>query len=212
MRQNEQQTENMYASQYPAENRLPAVTSSAAQTTDRQALERFLAGVERRALVIAEFATRNRDDALDIVQDSMLAFARHYAGRSPDQWPPLFHRVLQNRIRDWHRRGSVRQRLFGWLGGTRSDDLPDVDPIQQVADPHGREPALLVAQAEAGEAAIAALAELPARQQQAFLLRVWEGLDVAATARAMGCSEGSVKTHLSRALASLRARLQDHQS
>lgn len=178
-------------------------------TANESELNRFLADVERRALVIAEFATRDRDEALDLVQDSMLSFVRHYAGKPREQWPPLFHRVLQNRIRDWHRRGTVRRRLFGWLAAGDSEESP-TDPIQQAADPTARSPELLVAQDAAGAAAIDGIGRLPARQQQAFLLRIWEGLDVRATATAMGCSEGSVKTHLSRALANLQKRLEDH--
>lgn len=176
-------------------------------TASESELNQFLAEVERRALVIAELATRDRDEALDLVQDSMLSFVRHYAGKPREQWPPLFHRVLQNRIRDWHRRGTVRHRLFGWLA---DGEETAADPIQQAADPAARSPELLVAQDAAGAAAIDGIGKLPARQQQAFLLRIWEGLDVRATATAMGCSEGSVKTHLSRALANLRERLEDH--
>ncbi len=189
----------------------PAVTISAEDTATAQSLERFLAGVERRALVVAELATGCRDDALDIVQDSMLAFSRRYAGKPPAQWAPLFHRVLQNRIRDWHRRRTVRRRLFGWLSGpseTSPADSPD--PVQTAPDPAGHSPETLVAQQHAGDAMLDAIAALPMRQREAFMLRVWEGMDVSGTAQAMGCSAGSVKTHLSRALAALRDRLQDH--
>lgn len=174
----------------------------------RAGLEDFLAGVERRAYVAAEIATRHREDALEIVQDSMLSFARAYADRPAAQWPPLFQRVLQNRIRDWHRRRQVRQRLFGWFGRAAAD--ADSDPVQQLPDPRGRPPEALLAQEIAAEMLVAALRELPPRQQQAFLLRHWEGLDTAETARVMGCSGGSVKTHLSRALARLRECLEDH--
>ena len=188
-----------------------AVTINVEDTATAQSLERFLAGVERRSLVTAELATGCRDDALDIVQDSMLAFARRYAARPQVQWAPLFHRVLQNRIRDWYRRGAVRRRLFGWLSAP-SDTLPgDVpDPMQTVPDPAGHAPDALVAQQHAGDVMLDALAALPLRQREAFMLRIWEGLDVSGTAQAMGCSAGSVKTHLSRALAALRTRLQDH--
>lgn len=187
------------------------VTSRAEPNATDQALDRFLAGVERRALVTAELATRDRDEALDIVQDTMLAFARRYANRPDEQWPPLFHRILQNRIRDWHRRGSVRKRLFGWLTRT-PDDGGDrhADPLQNAADPRTHAPDALAAQQVAGDAMIDAIADLPTRQREAFVLRVWEGLGVDDTATAMGCSAGSVKTHLSRALAALRVRLQDH--
>ncbi|MDJ0740829.1 MAG: RNA polymerase sigma factor [Gammaproteobacteria bacterium] len=187
------------------------MTASDADSSATHRLERFLAAVERRALVTAELATRDRDEALDIVQDSMLAFARRYATKPPPQWPPLFHRVLQNRIRDWHRRRNVRQRLFGWWPRGAPDDTDDGgDAWQRVADPAAHSPETLVAADHAGDAMIDAIAKLPTRQREAFLLRVWQGLDVAGTAAAMGCSAGSVKTHLSRALATLRAHLQDH--
>ena len=188
-----------------------AVTISAEDTATAESLERFLAGVERRALVTAELATGCRDEALDIVQDSMLAFARRYAGKPPAQWAPLFHRVLQNRIRDWHRRGTVRRRLFGWLSVPSDNPAADSpDPVQSAPDPAGRSPEALVAQQHAGDVMLDAISALPLRQREAFVLRIWEGLDVSGTAQAMGCSAGSVKTHLSRALAALRARLQDH--
>jgi RNA polymerase sigma-70 factor (ECF subfamily) len=170
-------------------------------------LDDFLSGVERRALVIAELATRDREEALDVVQDTMLAFADRYASHDPTEWAPLFHRVLQNRIRDWHRRQQVRRRWRVWF--TR-DDEDEQDPIEAAPDPHARTPEQEVALASASDALLAALEALPLRQRQAFLLRTWEGLDVAETARAMGCSEGSVKTHLWRALQQLRDKQKGH--
>jgi len=173
----------------------------------RQALERFLASSERRALRMAELATGNREEALDIVQEAMLALARHYAGHDPAEWGPLFHRILQHRIRDWYRRNRVRYRWLAWL---TTDDDNDEDPLAALPDPQAPRPEDRLGQERAGEAIEAALRGLPWRQQQAFLLRAWEGLDVRATAAAMGCSEGSVKTHYSRAVHALRALLGDH--
>ncbi|MEK7711947.1 MAG: RNA polymerase sigma factor [Pseudomonadota bacterium] len=173
----------------------------------RAHLERFLAGVERHAFRMAQFATGNRDEALDIVQDAMLALARHYGGRTPDEWGPLFHRILQSRIRDWYRRRRTQHRWLAWLG-THDDD--DEDPLAALPDPGARRPEEQLGNTRAGTALEAALGALPLRQQQAFLLRTWEGLDVAATAAAMGCSEGSVKTHYSRAVHTLREQLEDH--
>jgi len=170
-------------------------------------LDGFLRDVERRALVIAELATRDREEALDLVQDTMLAFVDRYANHDAAEWAPLFHRVLQNRIRDWHRRQRVRRRWRVWLN---RDDEDELDPIETAPDPHARTPEQEVALARAGDAVMAALETLPPRQQQAFLLRTWEGLDVKETARAMGCSEGSVKTHLWRALQHLREKLEGH--
>lgn len=173
-----------------------------------RALERFLRGIERRALRMAEYATGQRDEALDLVQETMLGFVRRYADRPEREWPPLFHRVLDSRLTDWHRRRRVRGRwLAVWLGGNDEDDI---DPIAQAADPDEPGPLARLAGAEAAGALDAALAALPLRQRQAFLLRVWQGLDVAATAAAMRCSEGSVKTHLFRAHAALRQALEEH--
>jgi len=173
----------------------------------RAALDRFLSGVERRALRMAEIATGNRDEALDIVQDAMLLLAQRYGRRSEQEWGPLFHRILQNRIRDWYRRGKVRLRWLDWL---RGHDEDDDDPLANVADAQARRPEDEIGNQRAGTALEMALHALPRRQQQAFLLRVWEGLDVAATAAAMNCSEGSVKTHFSRAVHALREQLEDH--
>lgn len=170
-----------------------------------QRLDAFLADVERRALRTAELATRNRADALDLVQDAMLRFVRSYAHKPAAQWPPLFHRVLQNRIIDWHRGSGLRARMAGWLARDG-----DADPMDELPDPRAQNPLHAVRNLRATEALDTALAQLPLRQRQAVLLRLWEGLDVAQTATAMGCSAGSVKTHLSRGLARLRELLGDH--
>lgn len=158
---------------------------------------------------IAEIATRDRDDALDLVQDAMTALVRQYRMRPESEWPPLFHRILQNRIRDWARRRTLRLRFRAWLGRGASDDEPEADPLEAIVDPSEPGPAVMAERAAEGARIEAALRELPLRQQQAFLLRAWEGLDVAQTARAMRCSPGSVKTHYFRALQSLRAQLGD---
>lgn len=183
-----------------------AAVAATAQTDHVRALDRFLLDVERRAFRIARIAVRNDDDALDIVQDSMLQLARSYGRRPTEEWRPLFFRILQNRIRDCLRRHKVRSKLLAWL--PRRDDEDAADPFENVPDASP----LPLDQLTTGEAMRTlehALAELPARQQEAFMLRAFEGLDVADTAKAMGCSEGSVKTHYSRAVHTLRERLGD---
>lgn len=169
--------------------------------------DKFLQGVQARAFRIAQIATGNPDDALDLVQDAMFKLVEKYADRSEQEWTPLFYRILSSRINDWHRRNSVRNRHRSWL--TRGED-DEQDPIQTAPDPHGRSPAEESVTSQSMDKLQLALEGLPARQQQAFLLRAWEGLDVRQTATAMECAEGSVKTHYSRAIHSLRAQLGEH--
>lgn len=157
---------------------------------------------------MARFATNDDDDALDVVQDAMLDFARSYGSRPEEEWKPLFYRVVQSRITDWHRRMSVRNRFRFWFSSRDSED-DDEDPLERIADPESPDAREVLLRREMADAVARALGQLPQRQRQAFLLRVWEELDVAQTARAMGCSEGSVKTHLFRALQALRKLLKD---
>ena len=173
-----------------------------------QQLNRFLAEVERRALRIAEIAVRDRDEALDLVQDAMIKLARKYADKDAGEWPPLFYRILQNGIRDWHRRQAVRNRVMVWFGRGSSGD--EYDPVAAAPDPIGRSPDQELSNDQAMQSLEVAVQALPARQREAFMLRTFEGLDVAGTAVAMGCSEGSVKTHYSRAIHSLRDTLGDY--
>jgi RNA polymerase sigma-70 factor (ECF subfamily) len=176
--------------------------------TRSRALNQFLAGVELKAFRIAQTALRHEDDALDAVQDAMLQLARAYAHRPEQEWKPLFYRILENRIRDMQRRRTVRGRVISWLPFRSDEDDEEPDPIAQAASPEPQ-PVKRLELDEAVGALEKALGALPRRQQQAFLLRALEGLDVAATATAMGCSEGSVKTHYFRAVQALRAQLGD---
>ncbi len=171
----------------------------------RRRLDRFLAGVEARAFRMARLATGNDEEALDLVQEAMFGFARRYANRPEKEWPPLFHTVLNSRILDWHRRQQVRRRWRVFL--RREDD--EADPLEQAPDPHETGPGGQLELDQCQQRIRQALAGLPPRQRQAFLLRNWEGYSVAETARIMGCGEGSVKTHLSRALNTLRSQLQE---
>lgn len=176
------------------------------EQTRTRALNQFLAGVELKAFKIAQAALRHEDDALDAVQDAMLQLARAYADRPSEEWKPLFYRILENRIRDMQRRRTVRGRIMAWLPVRGDEDEEDYDPVAQ-APSLEPQPVRRLELDEAVGALEQALGRLPRRQQQAFLLRTLEGLDVAETARAMGCSEGSVKTHYFRAVQALRAQL-----
>ena len=183
------------------------LTDSEAKTRSR-ALNQFLAGVELKAFKIAQAALRHEDDALDAVQDAMLQLSRAYADRPAEEWKPLFYRILENRIRDMQRRRTVRGRVIAWLPYRGDDDEDEPDPIALAASPEPQ-PVQRLELEQAVGALEKALDQLPRRQQQAFLLRALEGLDVAQTAAAMGCSEGSVKTHYFRAVQALRAQLGD---
>jgi len=179
------------------------------RTQDRHAqLDLFLHSVQRKALGIARLGSGDPDEAFDIVQDVMMAFVRRYQNKPVEQWPPLFFRALSNRITDYHRRQAVRRRWQGFLGRVADDDHQD--PIQQAPDPTEFNPERAGADAQFGADLEAALMRLPDRQRQVFLFRSWQGLSVKETAIAMGCSAGSVKTHLSRATRALRDQLGDH--
>jgi RNA polymerase sigma-70 factor (ECF subfamily) len=180
--------------------------ADAANRSLRLALDQFLREVERRALRVAELSCASRDDALELVQEAMLGFVRSYGARPAAEWPLLFWRVLDSRLTDFQRRRRVRSRWMTWFAPREDDD--EEDPLARIPDPSEPGPLARLADGEAMVALDRALRALPLRQRQAFLLRVWEGLDVAQTAAAMQLSEGSVKTHLFRALQRLRATLE----
>ena len=176
-------------------------------TKQPQQLDDFFAQVERRALRMAELSTRNRDDALDIVQDAMMQLVKKYSNKSVEEWTPLFYRILNNRIMDFHRRNTTQSRWRVWLTGKDEEDL--LDPLQQLPGEE-MQPLEVSELNDSVEHVNVLLEQLSPRQRQAFLLRAWEGLNVAETASAMRCSVGSVKTHYSRAIHFLRQQLQDH--
>ncbi|MFA5915197.1 MAG: RNA polymerase sigma factor [Burkholderiales bacterium] len=179
----------------------------------RNELSEFLVAVERRAYKQARFAVRDEQAALDIVQDSMLKLAEKYGAKPVAELPMLFQRILQNTIRDYYRRHKVRATWITQLSSMLSgkDGGEDVDPLetlgpaedsnQALGPPDHLEKSQLIVLIETE------LKELPPRQREAFLLRYWQELDVAETAQAMGCSEGSVKTHCSRAAHTLATAL-----
>lgn len=172
----------------------------------QQQLEMFLREVEGRAYRITVMRIGDADEALDIVQDSMIRLARRYSNRSSEEWPPLFYRILQNRTRDYFRRQAVKRRVIGFF--SRDDDAHE-EQLANAPGPASDDPLNELERGSAMEAVQEALTQLPTRQREAFILRNFEGLDVKETATAMGCSDGSVKTHYSRALARLREILGD---
>ncbi|HYG54682.1 MAG TPA: RNA polymerase sigma factor [Burkholderiales bacterium] len=179
----------------------------------RSELEAFLSEVEKRAFKQAVFAVREEQAALDIVQDAMLRLAEKYGHRPPAELPLLFHRIMQNAIRDYYRRQKVRSlwtTLLSSLTPGRGDD-EDQDPLETLQSAEGSNveeaPAEQLERTQVLEIIEQELKRLPERQRQAFILRYWEELDVAETASAMGCSEGSVKTHCSRATHALASAL-----
>ena len=170
--------------------------------------------MERRAFKQAVYAVRETEAALDIVQDSMMRLAEKYGDRPAEELPLLFQRILQNSIRDHFRRTKVRSfwtTLFSSLGPSDPEAAEDFDPLETLEARPGSKSAES-AEDEVNRDQTMALIEkeiekLPARQREAFLLRYWEDMDVAETAEVMGCSEGSVKTHCSRATHALAVAL-----
>jgi len=178
----------------------------------RNELSEFLASVERRAYKQALFAVRDAENALDIVQDTMLKLAEKYGAKPAEELPMLFQRILQNTIRDFYRRQKVRSRwvtLFSALSpGREEEDTNLLETLGSTDTSKSKEgPADCLEQSQLIEVIEKELQRLPPRQRQAFLLRYWEELDVAETAAVMGCSQGSVKTHCSRAAHALAAAL-----
>lgn len=180
--------------------------------SSRTELSEFLSGVERRAFKQAMFAVRDDDAALDIVQDAMLKLAEKYGDKPAAELPMLFQRILQNTIRDYYRRQKVRSlwtTLLSALSPGRDEDESDPLETMDTGDESslGMPPPERLEKAQLVEILDKELQRLPTRQREAFLLRYWEELDVAETAAAMGCSQGSVKTHCSRAAHALAAAL-----
>lgn len=178
--------------------------------TERE-LSDFLQGVEKRAFKRTVYHVREAESALDIVQDSMMKLAEHYGDKPANELPMLFQRILSNSTLDWFRRQKTRNALFSNLGDFESaSEEGDFDLLENYASADAR-------QVESAEDATrraqvlreieTEILELPARQREAFLMRYWEEMDVAETAAAMGCSEGSVKTHCSRAVQALSKAL-----
>ncbi len=181
----------------------------------RQELSDFLTQVERRAFKQTAYAIRDEHAALDIVQDAMMKLSVKYAARPSSEFPMLFQRILQNAIRDFWRRQKVRNIWTSLLSSfsITGEDGEDSDPLEAITSSNhdGRnEPEVQLEQRQTMALIEDALTKLPARQREAFVMRYWEDMDVAETALAMGCSQGSVKTHCSRAVRFLAVTLEKH--
>ena len=179
-----------------------------------QELSDFLAQVERRAFKQTAYAVRDDHAALDIVQDAMMKLSAKYPDRPVSEYPMLFQRILQNTMKDYWRRQKVRNlwtTLFSSFGSANDDD--DSDPLEILGgdpDNDSDQPEAMLQRSQTLAIIEAAIRKLPARQREAFILRYWEDLDVAETAASMGCSEGSVKTHCSRAVHTLASSLEKY--
>ena len=181
----------------------------------RQELSDFLAQVERRAFRQIAYAVRDDQVALDIVQDAMMKLVEKYSSRPPEEFPMLFQRILQNTTRDFWRRQKIRNVWTSLLSSfsVAGEDGDETDPLEVITSDryNGEQPQAQLEQRQTMALIEEALQKLPARQREAFLMRYWEDMDVAETAAAMGCSQGSVKTHCSRAVHTLAKLLAEHQ-
>ncbi len=176
-----------------------------------QELSNFLRDVERRAFKQTVYAVRDEHTALDIVQDSMLKLAEKYADKPVAEYPMLFQRILQNTMRDFWRRQKVRNLWTTLLSsfGAGKDGEEDHDPLDTIdVEDETVNPMAQLEQSQTMKIIEKAIEKLPTRQREAFILRYWEDMDVAETAAVMGCSQGSVKTHCSRAVHTLAALLE----
>lgn len=173
-------------------------------------LSDFLASVERRAYKQTAYAVRDDHAALDIVQDSMMKLAEKYGDHSAAEFPMLFQRILQNTMRDFWRRQKVRNlwtTLLSSFGGNDADN-EERDPLETIdVEDDSDEPSAVLSRSQTVTLIELALQKLPSRQREAFVLRYWEDMSVAETATIMGCSDGSVKTHCSRAIHALAKEL-----
>lgn len=172
-----------------------------------QRLSLFIKQVSGRALIMMEAATGHHDVARDLVQESFIALHQHYAKRPTSEWTPLFYTILNNRLMDWRRQETRKQKRFAWLRPSIVEDDQELDSSLLIEDEQNINPAEFLNQEFTLQEIHKAISRLPLRQQQAFMLRAWENMDTKTTASIMDCSEGSVKTHYHRAIQTLRLHL-----
>jgi RNA polymerase sigma-70 factor, ECF subfamily len=172
-------------------------------------MEVFLKSVEKKAFRIIEIATGGADDTLDILQESMMAFVRRYSTKDESEWRPLFYKVVQNKIRDWFRKERIKRLFFFSMPPRQREETENrLDPEDSRPDHNAADPLTNIKTSQAMERLNMVLKQLPARQQQVFLLRAWEGLSTQETATAMNCTEGTVKTQYFRAVNRLKEGLE----
>lgn len=172
-----------------------------------QCFHAFIQQVSGRALVMMESATSHHDVARDLVQESLIALHQKYLNRPPEEWTPLFYTILNHRLMDWRRQEIRKSKRFGWFKPVILDDDHELDTSLLIEDEQNIDPSEFISQEYTLQEIQKAIAKLPLRQQQAFLLRAWENMDTRTTASIMQCSEGSVKTHYHRAIQTLRTYL-----
>lgn len=180
--------------------------ASILKSTAEQRLKLFMQEVTGRAIVMMESATQGQHGiAMDLVQEAFISLHKSYSDRPNDEWYPLFYTILNNKLQDWRRREARRANPFSFFKKVSLDD-EDLE-LQDIVDENALNPADFLDQDVTAEEIQNAIQQLPLRQQQAFMLRAWEGFDTQTTAQIMNCSEGSVKTHYHRAIQGLRATL-----
>ncbi|MGB2217227.1 MAG: RNA polymerase sigma factor [Porticoccaceae bacterium] len=178
-----------------------------------QTMEQFLKYIERRAFHMARFNTGDTEVALDIVQDAMYKLVQKYSAKTAGEWKPLFYQILNRKLIDYYRRKSVIDRVLVWSKPhSEADQQPPIDLTENAPGQDSETPHAIHMRKQRIAKLDQSVKQLPHRQRQAFMLRCWEGLSTIDTALAMGCSQGSVKTHYSRAMHSLREMLEDYRN
>jgi len=178
--------------------------------TTIDSMDNFLVDIERRAFHMAKMATGNREDALDIVQDAMYKLVEKYSAQPADEWRPLFYRILNSKITDHYRRNAVKNKLISLASWGMKADSNSEDLVDRAEGRNSETPDQMYIRELQIKQLTKAVKRLPRRQREAFMLRCWEGMSTLVTAQTMGCSEGSVKTHYSRAMHSLRETLEGY--
>jgi len=185
---------------------LQSQDASILKSTAESRLKNFMQDVTGRALVMMESATQGQNGiAMDLVQEAFISLHKSYAEKSTEEWYPLFYTILNNKLQDWRRKEARRNQPFSFFKKVSLDD--DEVEFDNLVDESTPSPLEFLDQAVTAEEIQEAIAKLPMRQQQAFMLRAWEGFDTQTTAQIMNCTEGSVKTHYHRAIQGLRASL-----